>query len=79
MINQERLWNRLMELGSIGKQGTEGITRLSFSENERKAKELVTSYMIEAGLTVYEDAVGNLVGRKEGINKNAPVTGWFTR
>ncbi|MFB7141641.1 Zn-dependent hydrolase [Gottfriedia sp. NPDC056225] len=73
MINQERLWNRLMELGAIGKRDSGGITRLSFSEEERKAKELVTTYMIEAGLKVYEDTVGNLVGRKEGNNPNAPV------
>ncbi|PFH88075.1 Zn-dependent hydrolase [Bacillus sp. AFS088145] len=71
MINQDRLWNRLMELGSIGKQESGGITRLSFTENERKAKELVTSYMVEAGLKVYEDTVGNLIGRKEGTNSNA--------
>ncbi|PGM55502.1 Zn-dependent hydrolase [Bacillus sp. AFS053548] len=73
MINQDRLWNRLMELGSIGKQESGGITRLSFTENERKAKELLSSYMNEAGLKVYEDTVGNLIGRKEGINQNAPV------
>ncbi|PEJ60535.1 MULTISPECIES: Zn-dependent hydrolase [unclassified Bacillus (in: firmicutes)] len=73
MINQDRLWNRLMELGAIGKRESGGITRLSFSEEERKAKDLVTTYMIEAGLNVYEDTVGNLVGRKEGNNPNAPV------
>ncbi|MEH7451995.1 Zn-dependent hydrolase [Gottfriedia acidiceleris] len=73
MINQDRLWNRLMELGSIGKQESGGITRLSFTENERIAKELVTSYMVEAGLKVYEDTVGNLIGRKEGTNQNASV------
>jgi len=73
MINQDRLWNRLMELGSIGKQESGGITRLSFTENERKAKELLSAYMNEAGLKVYEDTVGNLIGRKEGINQNAPV------
>ncbi|WP_047154828.1 Zn-dependent hydrolase [Aneurinibacillus tyrosinisolvens] len=73
MINQDRLWNRLMELGSIGKQASGGITRLSFSEEERAAKRKVASYMEEAGLTVYEDAVGNLIGRREGRNQDAPV------
>jgi allantoate deiminase len=73
MVNQDRLWNRLMELGSIGKQQSGGITRLSYTEDERAAKEQVTSYMKEAGLTVYEDAVGNLIGRREGRNTSAPV------
>lgn len=73
MINEDRLWNRLLELGNIGKQPSGGITRLSFTKEERAAKEKVASYMKEAGLAVYEDAVGNLIGRKEGKEKDAPV------
>ncbi|KQL48306.1 allantoate amidohydrolase [Brevibacillus choshinensis] len=73
MINAERLWDRLMQLGAIGTQEVGGITRLSFSPEERAAKDLVTGFMKEAGLTVREDEVGNLIGRKEGKNPNAPV------
>ncbi|AEH46280.1 Zn-dependent hydrolase [Parageobacillus thermoglucosidasius] len=73
MINGDRLWNRLLELGTIGKQPSGGITRLSFTKEERAAKEKVASYMKEAGLAVYEDAVGNLIGRKEGKEKDAPA------
>ncbi|MFY0542869.1 Zn-dependent hydrolase [Brevibacillus sp. H7] len=73
MINQERLWDRLMKLAHIGKQESGGITRLSFTAEERAAKDLVKSFMLEAGLTVWEDAVGNLIGRKEGRNPDAPV------
>jgi allantoate deiminase len=73
VINQERLWKRLMQLSAIGKQETGGVTRLSFTDEERAAKDLVRSFMREAGLRVYEDAVGNLIGRKEGRNAEAPV------
>lgn len=73
MINGDRLWNRLLELGTIGKQPSGGITRLSFTKEERAAKEKVASYMKEAGLAVYEDAVGNLIGRKEGKEKDTPA------
>ncbi|KYD11294.1 Zn-dependent hydrolase [Saccharococcus caldoxylosilyticus] len=73
MIQEERLWQRLMELGEIGRQPTGGITRLSFTKEERAAKEKVAAYMKEAGLFVYEDAAGNLIGRKEGTDKDAPV------
>lgn len=73
MINADRLWDRLMQLSSIGTQEVGGITRLSFSPEERAAKDLVTGFMKEAGLTVKEDEVGNLIGRKEGKNPNAPV------
>ncbi|WP_041267799.1 hydantoinase/carbamoylase family amidase [Geobacillus genomosp. 3] len=73
MVQGERLWQRIMELGEIGKQPGGGVTRLSFTAEERQAKELVASYMREAGLAVYEDAAGNLIGRKEGMNPDAPV------
>ncbi|OQP03441.1 Zn-dependent hydrolase [Geobacillus sp. 44B] len=73
MIQEERLWQRLMELGEIGRQPMGGITRLSFTKEERAAKEKVAAYMKEAGLFVYEDAAGNLIGRKEGTDKDAPV------
>ncbi|GKV64482.1 MULTISPECIES: Zn-dependent hydrolase [unclassified Sporosarcina] len=73
MINPTRLWARLMELGEIGKQAGGGVTRFSFTEEERKAKALVSSYMAEAGMTVREDAVGNLIGRKEGRQQDAPA------
>ncbi|WP_153733389.1 Zn-dependent hydrolase [Sporosarcina obsidiansis] len=73
MINQERLWTRLMDLGRIGKQEDGGVTRFSFTEEEREAKKLVSTYMREAGMTVREDAVGNLIGRKEGKQKDAPA------
>lgn len=73
MINGDRLWARLTELSSIGKQDSGGVTRLSFTEDERKAKNLATSFMEEAGLSVREDAVGNLIGRQEAANRDAPV------
>lgn len=74
MINAERLWDHLMQLGAIGRQEVGGgVTRLSFTAEERAAKNLVARFMQEAGLTVREDEAGNLIGRKEGKNPAAPV------
>ena len=73
MVDGERLWRRLSELAEIGKRESGGVTRLSFTDEERSAKDLVTSYMEEAGLTVREDVVGNLFGRRVGSDPNAPV------
>lgn len=73
MINPDRLWDRLMQLSKIGPQEAGGVTRLSFSPEERAAKNLVAGFMKEAGLAVREDEVGNLIGRKEGKNPEAPV------
>ncbi len=72
-INADRLWSRLSELAGIGRSEGGGVTRLSFTEEERAAKDLVTSYMREAGLEVREDAAGNLIGRREGRVEGAPV------
>jgi allantoate deiminase len=73
VINKERLINRLLELGKVGKNESGGITRHAFTPEDRAAKELVSSFMREAGLSVREDAVGNLIGRREGRNPDAPV------
>ena len=73
MIDGERLWRRISDLGEIGEQEAGGVTRLSFTEEERAAKDRVSSYMEEAGLSVYEDAVGNLFGRREGRDPGSPT------
>ena len=73
MVDGDRLWRRLFELAEIGRSESGGVTRLSFTDEERSAKDLVASYMEEAGLSVREDAVGNLFGRREGRDPEAPA------
>ncbi|TWH58088.1 allantoate deiminase/N-carbamoyl-L-amino-acid hydrolase [Desulfitobacterium sp. LBE] len=73
LVNQERLWGRLMALAQIGMQEGGGTKRLPFTKEDKAARELVAYFMTEAGLTVTEDAVCNLIGRKEGKNPNAPA------
>jgi allantoate deiminase len=73
VVDGGRLWRRISELGEIGRQEAGGVTRLSFTEEERAAKDKVASYMEEAGLFVREDAAGNLFGRREGRDPDAPA------
>jgi allantoate deiminase len=73
VIDDDRLWRRISDLAEIGKQEEGGVTRLSFTEEERAAKDRVASYMEEAGLSVREDAAGNLIGRREGKNPGSPT------
>ncbi|GGM28319.1 hypothetical protein GCM10011351_12800 [Paraliobacillus quinghaiensis] len=40
-INNERLWKRIHELGSIGQDPEGSLTRLVFTNEERQAKQLV--------------------------------------
>ena len=72
-INKDRLWNNLMTVGEIGKHPDGGITRLAFTKEDRQAISVVGALMKEAGLAVREDEVGNLIGRREGENPNAPA------
>lgn len=72
-INQARLWSRLYELSQFGKQASGGVTRFSFTKEERQAKDLVITYMKEAGMTVREDEAGNVIGHREGSDLTAPA------
>jgi allantoate deiminase len=72
-IDGDRLWSRISELAEIGKSEGGGVTRLSFTEEERAAKDLAASHMREAGLDVREDAAGNLIGCREGRVEGAPI------
>lgn len=72
MVNKDRIWKRLEELGQIGKKD-DGLYCMALSEEENEAYKLVKRYMEEAGMTVRQDAAGNLIGRKEGKNPGAPV------
>ncbi len=49
------------------------MTRLPFAEEERAVKNVVASYMEEAGLSVREDPAGNLFGRRQGRDAYAAV------
>jgi allantoate deiminase len=73
LIDDERLWNRLTAMSAIGAQEGGGVTRLSFTDEERAAKDLVISYMEDAGFSVYEDTIGNLFGRLDGSDPEAPA------
>jgi allantoate deiminase len=51
-----------------------GTTRLTYSPEFRKASDFLRAQMEAAGLTVREDAIGNLIGRLEGTHADlAPV------
>lgn len=73
MINRERLWQNIITLGEVGRSPDAGVTRLPFTPEDLKAKELIKGLMESAGLSVHEDAIGNINGRREGIDPNAPA------
>ncbi len=71
-IQRDRLVDRLNALGQIGATPEGGVTRLAYTPEYRQAQRLVRAWMEEAGLSARTDAVGNLIGRREGRHPGAP-------
>jgi len=73
-IQPERLWQSLMSLGEIGETQKGGSCRLALSSEDGKARDLVSQWMRDAGLTVTVDQIGNIFGRRPGTNPDlSPV------
>ena len=72
-INSSRLENSFSEMSKIGKIGETGTNRPAHSTDEKKAFELASSWMKQAGMTTRIDNFGNLIGRLEGTNPDLPV------
>ncbi|WP_420828848.1 MULTISPECIES: M20 family metallo-hydrolase [Metabacillus] len=72
-INKARLEERINALAQIGKISETGVCRLALSPEDKEAVETVKGWMEEAGLTARIDHFGNLIGRLEGRNPEAPV------
>ncbi|QIQ21291.1 Zn-dependent hydrolase [Zophobihabitans entericus] len=51
----------------------QGTTRMSYSEQDVQVRHYIKQQMAQAGLTVYEDAMGNIFGRLNGKNPDLPV------
>ncbi|UOR13586.1 M20 family metallo-hydrolase [Halobacillus amylolyticus] len=72
-INKKRLSKNIEQLATIGKLGETGVCRLALSEEYKSGIEQVKQWMDEAGLQTRVDHFGNLIGRLEGRNPDAPV------
>ncbi|MBV1707208.1 MAG: allantoate amidohydrolase [Hyphomicrobiales bacterium] len=72
MIDGHGLCVQLDALARISSQA-DGLTRLVMSAEHRKANDLVATWMRAAGMRVHEDAIGNIIGRYEGLQPEAPA------
>ncbi|MEI6331272.1 MAG: Zn-dependent hydrolase [Pseudanabaena sp. ELA645] len=71
VVNSDRLDRSLAELAEIGKLPNGGVCRLAFSEADVLARNLVKNWMLEAGMSVRSDAVGNIIGTYAGTESGA--------
>ncbi|WP_438447603.1 Zn-dependent hydrolase [Gorillibacterium sp. sgz5001074] len=72
-IRADRVERRISRLAEIGRISDTGVCRLALSPEDRQAAEVVKGWMEEAGLTARIDAFGNLIGRLEGRDPDAPA------
>jgi len=72
-INKDRLAENIETLAEIGKFGDTGVCRLALSKEYMLGIELVKKWMDDIGLLTKVDHFGNLIGRYEGNDPQAPV------
>ncbi len=70
-VDGKRLWASLMEMAQVGATARGGVRRLALSEEDRRGRELFSSWCTQAGMTVHTDEVGNLFARREGTSADA--------
>jgi hypothetical protein len=65
MAAAERVMARADALAAIS-ETAEGLTRVYLSPQHLQANQQVARWMTQAGMTVWQDSVGNICGRYEG-------------
>lgn len=74
-IERGRLVRELDTLGSISAEPAPVVTRIVFSEADLRGRQFVKDLCQEAGLSVREDAVGNIFARWVGTEPNLAAVG----
>jgi beta-ureidopropionase / N-carbamoyl-L-amino-acid hydrolase len=76
-VDRDRLWDALMQLKEFGGYddcltGVRGVRRLALTDEDADARRQVVEWMREAGLQVRVDRIGNVYGRREGVDPELP-------
>jgi N-carbamoyl-L-amino-acid hydrolase len=76
-INQDRLWDSLMEMAKIGATPKGGCARLALTDLDRQGRDLFVQWCRNAGCSISIDRMGNIFARRAGRNNDLPpvVTG----
>jgi N-carbamoyl-L-amino-acid hydrolase len=77
-VDAARLWQRIEALGELGRvegpNGELGCARLALTDADALGRDLVSGWMRDLGLTVTIDAIGNVIGVRDGSDPSlAPV------
>lgn len=67
LVNGDRLNRSIAQLAEIGKLANGGVSRVAFTPEDLLARQLVQSWMIDAGMSVRIDAAANIIGTYAGL------------
>ena len=74
-IDQQRLLSEIETLAAISDAEPPAVTRIVFTPTDLKARAWMITHCEEAGLTVRQDAIGNIFARWVGSDPAAPAVG----
>ena len=73
LVHQQRLWDSLMEMATIGATARGGSCRLALSADEVLGRQRFIRWCEEAGCDVRIDPIGNVFARRPGTQPDAPA------
>lgn len=73
LVDGSRLLRELEALAAVSDVPAPAVTRIVFTDADRRARSYVKTLCAEAGLSVREDAVGNTFARWEGTSPDLPA------
>lgn len=71
--SKQRIKYHLEQIAQFTATPGQGTTRLSYSEQDRQTRIYLKEQMQSIGLTVREDAIGNIFGRLNGVKDDLPT------
>ena len=74
-VDRDRLTAEIEELATISEAEPPAVTRIVFSPTDLKARAWLMARCEKAGLSVRQDAIGNIFARWNGSEPNAPTVG----
>jgi len=71
-VNSQRLEQYIAALAEFGKNAHGGLDRVAFSDSDIQGRKYLISLMKDAGLDVFIDEAGNIIGRRKGLTSELP-------
>ena len=72
LVNQQRLWDSLMEMATIGATAHGGSCRLALSDDDARGRRRFIAWCEAAGCEIRIDPIGNVFARRPGTEPGLP-------